>query len=93
MTRNTITSSEASVSAARPTTVDPQPPGRPNPPVPAPDPRLPDPPRRPEDPQPIEEPEVIPPEVPNPIGDPPHDLPNPLGPGRTEPKIGATSSV
>jgi len=64
-------------------------PGGPAPPRPGPAPRLPDPPRRPEGPQPIEEPDVIPPEVPNPIGDPPPDLPEPKGPGRTGPTIGA----
>jgi hypothetical protein len=72
---------------------EPRPPGSPGPPGPAPDPRLPDPPRRPEDPQPIEEPDVIPSELPNPIGEPPPDLPKPKGPGRTDPRIGSMSSV
>src|ERR1035438_3767063 len=58
-------------------------------PNPGPDPRLPEPPRKPEDPQPIEEPDVIPPEVPTPIGDPPPGFPTPFGPGRRNPGVGA----
>jgi hypothetical protein len=70
------------------------PPEGPTPPEPPPDPGFPEPPRRPEDPQPIvEEPPAIPSEVPNPVGDPPTELPRPFGPGRRNPAVGARGRI